>query len=225
MRQYWTAPEQWPGATVVCVAGGPSLTQAQVDACRERELDGSRVRVIVINDGYRVAPWADVLYFCDDRWWEWHAKKVGAWAGLIVRLDGGKYDFGDKRIKVMRNDSHDGDRQVGGLADRRDALRTGRNSGFQAINLAVHLGAKRIVLLGYDMQPRLEGGRTKMHWFGDHPGGTSDRVFDTMLPHFQTLVDPLRRRGVEVLNATPGSRISCFPKVSIEQVLGVVQAA
>ena len=38
-----------------------------------------------------------------------------------------------------------------GLESARDTLAHGNNSGYAAINLAVHLGAARIVLLGYDM--------------------------------------------------------------------------
>jgi hypothetical protein len=216
MRQYWTAPELWPGATFVCIAGGPSLTPAMVEAVQDRVENGSKVRVIAVNNAYALAPWADVLYFCDCKWWQWHHKKVGDWKGLIVRLDGGLYNFGDPRLKVMRNV------ETSGLCAARDGLNTGRNSGYQAINLAVHLGAKRIVLLGYDMHAPLVNGRPKSHWFGDHPGGTSPSVYSQMLPWFETLVKPLAERGIEVVNATPGSKIGCFPKKSLQDALPVV---
>lgn len=224
MKQYWTAPELWPGATFVIVAGGPSLTAQQVEACREVERDGRKVRLIAVNNGYAIAPWADVLYFCDDRWWQWHHRKVGDWQGLIVRLAGGLHDFGDKRIKVMKNDNQDG-QSHGGLAKSRDALRPGMNAGYQAINLAVHLGARRILLLGFDMQAKLEGGLRRTHWFGSHPGGVSDTAWEHMLPWFKTLVAPLAERGIELLNCTPGSRIRCFPHASIESALFAKAAA
>jgi hypothetical protein len=221
VKQYWMAPELWPASTIVCIGGGPSLTREQVESVR------GRARVIAINDAYKLAPWADVLYFCDCKWWRWHAKHLGSWQGLIVRLQGGEHDFGDKRIKVMRNmdlppapGKGKGDRK-GGLSDQRDGLRTGANSGFQAIGLAVHLGAKRIVLLGYDMQ----ASGTKTHWFGDHPGGTSAKVYDVMLPHFQTLVAPLAKRGIEIVNATPGSRLSAFPRKALAEALPELASA
>ena len=226
MKQYWTEPELWPGATFAIFAGGPSLTPAQVDACRDRELGGSKVRTIAINDGYRLAPWADVLYFCDDKWWRWHHQKLADWGGLIVRMAGGHHDFGDARIKVLKNND------TAGLCEFRDGLNTGRNSGYQAINLAVHLGAKRILLLGYDMKGGpVENGRVKTHWFGDHPGGTSPSVYSTMLPWFDSLLAPLVRRGVEIVNCTPGSEIRCFPLGKLDEILsqdqqdGIVRAA
>lgn len=223
MKQYWTVPEEWPGATAVCIAGGPSLTAEQVQACRDRVDAHGRVRVIAINDAYRLAPWADVLYFCDDKWWTWHHQKLAGWQGRIVRLAGGRHDFGDPRIKVLKNDNSDG-KSHGGLAAQRDALRPGRNSGYQAIGLAVHFGAKRILLLGYDMQARIENGVPKTHWFGDHPGGTNPIVYRQMLPQFDTLPKLLAARGVEVVNCTPGSALRCFRTSTIEEALRERQA-
>ena len=220
MKQYWSVPPDWPGCTVVCIAGGPSLTPAQVEACRNRfDENGWRVRVIAINDAYRLAPWADVLYFCDDRWWQWHNAKLGGWKGLIVRLQGGQHDFGDPRIKVLRNLD-----EKGGLSARRDGLHTGKNSGYQAINLAVLFGATRILLLGYDLQAPLVGGRPKTHWFGDHPCGTNPSVYDEMLPWFDTLPKPLAALGVEVINCTPGSALKTFPRRTLADVLPALVA-
>lgn len=213
MRQYWTAPELWPNSAFVVIGGGPSLTPGQIEACRNRTWRGSKVRLIAVNNQYKLAPDADVLYFCDDKWWGWHGKKLADWKGLIVRLDGGHGDFKDPRIKVMRNYN------TTGLSELRDGLHTGRNSGFQAMNLAVHLGAKLIVLLGLDMRAPLVNGMPKSHWDGDHPGGTAPNVYDQMLPNFPSLIEPLRKRGIEVVNATPGSALRCFPMKPIEEAL------
>lgn len=222
MRDYWSVPPDWPGSTVVCIGGGPSLTPAQVEACRGRVDAAGPVRVIAINDAYRLAPWADVLYFCDDKWWQWHHGKLGGWKGLIVRLQGGQHDFGDPRIKVLRNLD-----EPGGLAARRDGLHHGKNSGYQAIGLAVHFGAARVLLLGYDMHAPLVNGRPKTHWFGDHPGGTSSDIYArSFLPWFETMAKPLAERGVEVINCTPGSALRTFPQRALNECLpDMVQVA
>jgi hypothetical protein len=102
-----------------------------------------------------------------------------------------------------------------GLCEKTNGLMTGQNSGFQAINLAVLAGAKRIALLGYDM--KATGG--KAHWFGDHPIQTAPSVFSAMINNFPSLVKPLGTLGVEVLNCTPGSALECFPKRALESVL------
>lgn len=219
MKQYWTAQEEWPGSTFVCIGGGPSLTAAQVEACRDlRDERGARVRVIAINNAWQLASFADFLYFCDDKWWQWHGRKLAGWQGRIVRMAGGGHDFGDPRILVLKNDNNDG-KSHGGLAAARDALRPGKNSGYQAINLAVHLGAKRILLLGYDMKASVEKGVVKTHWFGDHPGGTSQDVYLQMLPWFDTLPPLLKKRGIEIINCTPASALKTFPMRAIGEAL------
>ncbi len=204
----WTVPRLWPGATVVCLGGGPSLSRQQVDACR------GRARVIAVNDAWRLAPWAGVLYACDWRWWLKHAGVPG-FAGLKVTLSNSRGHLDHHPdIRIVENTGTEG------LERAPTGLRTGRNGGYQAINLAVHLGASRIILLGYDMRADRRG---RTHWFGDHADWpTRPGVFaGVMLPCFATLVKPLEELGVQVVNCTPKSALDVFPKVPLEQALAV----
>ena len=57
-----------------------------------------------------------------------------------------------------------------GLSLDPDKLVTGHNSGFQALNLAVLAGARRILLLGYDGKAGQDG---RTHWSGGHPRPTA----------------------------------------------------
>jgi len=97
-------------------------------------------------------------------------------------------------------------------------LRTGINSGYQAINLAVHLGASRIILLGYDMGP--DG--TRDHWFGEHPDGQPS-PYPQMREYFETLVEPLQAIGVTVINCSRRTALTAFPCVPLEQELARLQ--
>jgi hypothetical protein len=111
-------------------------------------------------------------------------------------------------------------RQAGELGLELDpsGLRHGSNGGFQAINLAYHFGANRIVLLGYDMKVK----DFHTHWHGGHPGQNAQDfapVLDMMRPKFQSLVEPLKAAGVEVLNATPDSALDCWPKIQLRTLL------
>jgi hypothetical protein len=102
-----------------------------------------------------------------------------------------------------------------GLENDSTGLRTGRNSGYAAINLAVHLGATRIVLLGYDMR-----GHKQQHFFGQHPPRLrSSTPYASFVACFSTLVEPLRQRGVEVLNCTPGSALGMFRRAALRDAL------
>lgn len=191
-------PKLWPGSTVVCLASGPSLTPADVDYCR------GRARVVAVKDTVRLAPWADVLYACDEKWWRAHPE--------TAEFPGPKYAL----ERTLRPDVQTlriaGDM---GLELRPSGLCTGRNSGYQAINLAVHLGAKRIVLLGYDMQPT----GTQHHWFGHHPYSKQAPPYALFLPMFATLIEPLRAIGVEVINATRSTVLEAFPKMTLAAAL------
>jgi hypothetical protein len=179
-------PRLWPGATVVCLATGPSLTAADVDA-------------------YRLAGFADVLYSSDLPWWR-HHRGCPAFGGLKFAIEQaprkGAREFSVwPDITVLRNTGDIG------LETARDALRTGRNSGHAAINLAVHFGAKRIVLLGYDCTG---GGR---HFFGLHPVKIRSVLpVETVKRCFQALVEPLRQAGVEIVNCSARTELRAFPR-------------
>lgn len=193
------------------MATGPSLTQADVEACR------GRARVIAIKDSYRLAPWADALYACDAKWWRRY-NGVPEFTGRKYALEPHEHGEPDPDfapwpdVVVLKNAG------LAGLALDPSALRHGYNSGYQAINLAVHLGARRIVLLGYDMQPGPQG----YHWFGSHPWQV-DIPFGLFLQQFPALVAPLAAAGVEIVNATRSTALTCFPCQPLEACL--VEAA
>lgn len=186
----------------VIIGGGPSLTPEQVEMCRGH-------RVIAVNNAVYLCPWAEALYFCDARWFGWHKDAVLSFSGPVYTLDNRHLTSQIPGLISLRNDG------TAGLCDEPDGLRTGRNSGYQAINLAVHRGATRILLLGFDM--RAVGG--KVHWHKQHPIATPADHLDVMRPLFRTLVEPLKARGVEVLNCTPGSALDVFPKVDLAEAL------
>ena len=182
----------WKGSVAVCIGGGPSLTQEQVDYVR------GRARVIAINDAYRLAPWADVLYACDVKWWDWHYDKINGFKGAMITQDtkaAEKYND----LFYVRGEAKDG------LSLDPGVIHTGRSSGYQAVNLAVLFGAKKIILIGYDHG--FPG--NKAHWFGDHP----DKVrswYERWIPCWETLPDQLKKIGVQIINCTPDSALTVF---------------
>ena len=202
-------PRSWVGQTAIVVATGPSLTQDDVTFCQ------GRGHVIAINDAYRLAPWADCLYATDAKWWNWHkgvpefagakwSMRHNAWNGLCVKYPD---------VQLLRNSGPDG------LEHEPTGLKNGRNSGYAAINLAYLYGATRIVLLGYDMQA-VKG---KSHFFGEHPNKQKSPY-----PQFRTrmasLVKPLAKRGVKIVNCSRNSALTCFPKADLRATLEAVAA-
>jgi hypothetical protein len=194
-------PRAWPNSTVVCLGTGPSLTADDVASCR------GHARVIAVNDAYRLAPWADVLYACDAKWWRVHPDTT-AFAGPKYGLQPVK-DRDD--IVILKNTGRTG------LERDPTGLRTGSNSGYQAINLAVHFGAIKILLLGYDMG-HAPGSRS--HFFGDHPSPLSNRSpYATFIALFAQMVAPLAALGVEVINCSRATALTCFRRASLAEAL------
>lgn len=187
--------------TFVLIGGGPSLTRDDVDAVR------GHARVIAINDAYTLAPWADALYAADRKWIDWHDG--------VPSFHGPKYSIESHDTTtrpewtVLRNTGFDG------LETDPSGLRTGFNSGYQAINLAVHLGARRIILLGYDMMISRDG---LSHWFGDHPD-KSVSPYLQMREAFTTLRAPLSDLGVDVVNCSRWTALDVFPRAPLQIAL------
>lgn len=192
----YQVPKLWPGETVVCIASGPSLTPEDVNFVR------GKARVIVVNTTYKLAPWADVLYACDDRWWRWE-RGAPTFTGLKFALTKRSAEW--PGVRVLQKTG------IEGLEVNPVALRTGANGGYQAMNLAVHLGAARIVLLGYDMQT---GDRGREHWHEDHPN-RSTSPYATFVRYFGSIVEPLRALNIEVVNCTRETALRCFPRRSL----------
>lgn len=198
-----SVPRQWPGSTIVCLATGPSLNQADVDACRDR------ARVIAIKDAYNLAPWADVVYGAgvdQTKWWQRNGKRVvAAHQGLRFTLDPAAAEW----ASLLQWGAEQG------LSTDPARLALGRNSGYQAINLAVLLGAAKIILLGYDM--KRAAGEQENFFVGPTKGPV--HRYAEWQPFFRTLLDPLARLGVSVINCTPDSALECFPKMTLAEAL------
>jgi hypothetical protein len=195
----------WSLNTAVVVGAGPSLTSEQLLHVQHADF----VRVIAVNNAYKMAPWADVFYGGDFLWWKKHfarikALKVGA---QLWTQDGAVAErWQINRIRGVNRE---------GLG--RHDIHMGGNSGYQAVNLAFLWGCKRILLLGFDMK---EGPNGEKHFDGDHEEPLVQRqTFDQWLLRFEKMATDLKSVGVSVTNCTPGSALKCFPVADISEAL------
>lgn len=193
-------PRLTDGGTVVCLASGPSLTVADVEAVRGHV-------VIAINDVVKVAPWAHVLYSSDSLWWDRH-KGMPTFQGLKYKVSASQFRLEKPRWPGVVTLKNTGEK---GVDFTPDCLRTGHNSGSAAINLAVHLGARRILLLGYDMGPY----QGRHHYFDAAPV-QHNSPYEMFRKYMKTMVQPLADAGIEVLNCTRRTNLEHFPIVSLE---------
>ena len=198
---------------VAILASGPSMSAEIAEAVR-----ASRICAYATNNTHRLAPWASVLYAADVAWWE-HPSNADAWsfAGekFHAQAPSGE-DLTSRGVRMLRVTGLQGYDPTPG------AVRTGGNSGYQAVHLALQRGATRIMLFGFDFKNR----RGAHHWHGSHPAPLRNSE-DAHLAHwarrFDSLVEPANLLGANIINCTPDSAISAFPFRSPE--LAIAESA
>jgi hypothetical protein len=201
----WAPEPIWKARTCFILASGPSMTQEIADRLRGQA-------VMVINSTYRLAPWADVWFFTDNNIFEEHRAAIETWPGHVItlsRIAKRELPAKIKRLKVEWSDRF--------LPPNSPIIRQGRSSGHTAISVAIALGTKRIVLLGYDM--RVVDGREHHH--NDYAGRPRDLdIYEReFLPAFAGWNETAKAVGVEVLNATPNSALTEFPIIALDEAL------
>ncbi len=198
----------WDGETAVCIATGPSLTAEQVEVVRR-----AGARTIAVNDAYLLAPFADVAYFADVKWWNWHKDRAewksfaGEKCSIFVGGNQKTSTASEAAVNLLMNAS------AMGFSSDPGSICTGSNSGYQAINIAILAGARRVVLIGYDCKAT-----DRDHFFGAHPD-KSRPPFETIRQRFRETIEPARKMGVEILNATPGSALDAYPRIGLAESL------
>lgn len=202
----------WHGRTVFCLASGDSLrrqTPEQWCAIAMRQRAGDVV--LAVNSSVKTARAAkcepDALFFTDMNWFEANAQLVHEFPGRIFTVSraGGKTE----RIENIHR---------AGFSVGQPPMRDGRSSGHRAVSLAVMLGARRVVMLGYDMQIDPESGRSHCH--DDYANTQSNQDYAReFIPSFQGWRADALAVGCEIINATPGSALKEFPFVPLGELL------
>jgi hypothetical protein len=186
--------DRWAGRTVACLASGPSLTREDCD-----RVHAAGLPTVVTNTTFRLCPWADVLFGFDARWWREHLSEVSK-------------VFEGERLTCSPVGRALGVPTLHGA----QWFTTYHNSGAAAISLAFASGAKRVVLLGYDCQKT--GGMT--HWHGDHPKTLGNAVSMPRWPHhFKQVARCAQSLGIEVVNCSRETALTCFPRAPLESIL------
>lgn len=204
MSGWWRVPEAWAGETVWCIGGGSSLLGFPFERLTGR-------LVVGCNDAWKLgAALVPVCCFGDGAWPASQGPALRRYGGLLVTNCEECPAVpvpGFRRCRRLQDGLGTG-----------DTLGWFYNTGALALNLALSLGAARVILLGYDMKC---GVRKRRHnWYRE----TSDSVPGTY-GRFASCFDSLAHQlpsvfpGREVLNAGPDSALTCFPAASLEDLL------
>lgn len=188
----------WSERTAYIVGGGPSAARHDLTA-----LDGI---VVAVNDSARHLPNADVLFTASPPWVRNRRDVILGFRGLVVV----RSEYGGNLCRRYGLPT-----SVLALYLRDDCTtpkkRRQHNSGHEALCWVAEMGARRIVLIGFDMDPS-----DPTNWHDGYewmPDKSEDPLCDyrAWADGFTRTAAELEARGVEVLNANPDSHVRCFP--------------
>lgn len=229
----WQVPRIWEDGDVWIIGGGPSIPlQFDVpDKVVRKIVSGSfspniyspymsalhDKHVIGINVAYQIGDWIDMVFFGDGGFFLKYQERLSQFPKLRVSCSPKTADVSWVKY-LMRDGQH-----PRGISSNPKAVSWNGNSGAAAISIAANAGAKRIILLGFDMKL---GDHKDQHWHDLYGRGVinDDRrarkmPFHKHLRGFPAIAEDAKKRGIEILNASPDSAIECFRKVTVKELL------
>ena len=198
------------GETIYILGGGPSLNKANLSLLEDK-------KVLGVNQAYKLGDWVDYCYSGDKRWYNWNVKGLVDYKGvMITSYTDFKANKNSPTLNIGRISSF-------GISDKFPShIAWNGNSGASAINVAYWLGARKVVLVGFDMR-RV---KDSFNWHNDYP--TKKRNSKTQRYHNpyinfmkcwrQVAVDA-KRLGIEIVNTTSDSRLKLFNQVTLEETI------
>lgn len=229
----WQVPRMWEDGECWIIGGGPSIpkqfgvpTQV-IDRVLSGELKPEAYssymqpihskHCIGINAAYMIGSWMDIIFFGDRRFFLQHMHELAAYPGIKCtcnpKFEASRYRW----VKYLQRDRN----HPRGISAHNHRVSWNNNSGAAAISVAVHAGVKRVVLLGFDMDLDKDN---RQHWHSAYrPVGKKRNArklpFHRHLLGFEAIARDARRMKVEIINASPTSKITQFPKVNVKDLL------
>ncbi len=204
---FWRADPIWQGQACYIIGGGPSLLTQDLTLLKGQN-------VIVINSSYLAFSDAQFLIFSDMRWWCHHLrnKAMTAFKGRII---GTSSQATGPLVRMRRKTSP-------GLATEPDTLMVKNTTLTGAINLGVHCGATKMVLLGIDQKAAADG---RVHHHPPHPWKPSPDCWKRQQSDLPKIAEDLNARNIECVNASPGSALALWPIVNLEDHVAAADIA
>ena len=227
----------WEGGEVWILGGGPSIIDSfgipneVVKGVRLRETGIETYspylaaihskHVIGINVAYKFGNWVDICFFGDKPFFLQHRAGLSNFKKLVVTCCKKVGHHNLKWVKYIPIKTTRG-RQDFGVSANPEQVCWNKNSGAAAISVAASAGAKRIVLVGFDMT--LSPVNNEQHFHNEyHQFGM--RIKPKMLPFnehlkpWQTIKRDADNLGIEILNTSLNSAIKEIPKVHLKELL------
>ena len=200
--------------TAIIFGNGPSVTEDQIKLAEQAKRRGL-AKLFGCNMAYQFID-IDVLHGCNYQFWDYFYP-------LDERLRNGKFDKWTTRpelegkypgVQYIREE------WIPGLSTDKSYIAAHHGTGPQLVNLALHYGMKKMLLLGWDMRHK-----GKRHFFGEYPepmrhytkGLGPDGELLGLIKEMETIKP--EDYGIEIINCTPDSAMKCFPMGNLEEEL------
>lgn len=224
----------WDGGDVWIIGGGPSVPR-QFDVPEkviQKVINGTLPpnayspfmgaihdkHVIAVNMGYKIGNWIDMVVFGDSGFFLRERIGLSQFPGIKVSCNPGSKN--EPWVKYLGRDTG----KTKGISSHPSLVSWNGNTGAAAISIAVHAGASRVLLLGFDMD--IDSNTQMQHWHNLYDKGPvhDERrrrklPFSRHLTGFPVIADDAKKLGVEIINVSPNSTITCFPKMTTKELL------
>jgi hypothetical protein len=236
----WSVPLLWEEGDVWILGGGSSVPKqfGIPDSIIENVVKGISPpsayspymsvlhdkHVIGINVSYLIGTWIDMVFWGDLKFFNAHKERLVNWPGLKVTCHASAERV--PWVKYLAKDT----KHSAGITTNSDMVSWNSNSGSSAISVAANMGAKRIILLGFDMNYNEGNSR---HWHNLYKSATPPNPnrrganvrfthlfsFERHLHGFPYIARDAKARGIEIINLSPLSAIKDFPKYTLKEFL------
>ncbi|WP_194761210.1 hypothetical protein [Pantoea ananatis] len=172
----------------VC-ASGPSLTEEDCAL-----ISDAGIPLITVNSSWSAAPQCRYIYAGDLDWWDKYHAQISSAAERWTCNDRAAARYGLQLFDTDTSGTF--------------------NSGQRAILFAMHLGAEKIILLGYDCSVT-----NGLHWHGAHDGISNPTPDNVRRWHgeFARIADS--QPGAQIVNCSRQTSLTCFTRASLEDVI------
>jgi 2-polyprenyl-3-methyl-5-hydroxy-6-metoxy-1,4-benzoquinol methylase len=192
------------GGDAYILGGGSSFSEADPEVLADKF-------VIGCNEAFRLGSrLVDWNHFTDVSWWQRHREELMEYDGVATTTQQLVYD---KNVRILKS------KQRGIEFNNTSMVAHNRNTGLGAINIAIHLGAARIILLGFDMK---KTNSNTDHWYDRDDQQLRENTFRMHRKYaLEVWEDVEAHGGIEILNASPDSGLPFWPKISLDEAFNL----
>lgn len=169
----------------VCIASGPSLCRQDIQLASLLE-----AKTISVNNSWQLVAHTDIIFSGDIEWW----------AAYYSGLNSGYAELWSSHAEAASRFNLHYFPAVGAY-----------NSGLRAIQLAIHLGAEMVFLLGYDCS--IKNG---LHWHGAH-GWDLNNPTENSIYGWKKQFAALHKyqETLPIINCTRKTELDCFTRMTL----------